>query len=216
VLAACFAIPLCAQQPARIEVAFHNPNLSPQSWKLSFDEQGRGQFDAQAGPASSQPMGEMALGDIHRPIQLSPEFTAHVFTVARERKLFAFPCESHFKVAFQGTKRLSYSGPEGSGACEYNYSKDKPIQELGEELMAVENTIVCGERLEMDLQHDRLGLDKELEDLYASVQNHSAIEMSAIRDTLDKIASSDQVLERARRRARLLLAQAPGGSSAQQ
>jgi hypothetical protein len=233
-LLALTAIPLPAQQPARpesaspesarsesarpesahIDVEFHNPNLSPQHWKLTFDEQGRGEFDAEAGPSALQPKGEIALGEIHRTVQLSPEFTAHVFTVARERKLFAFPCESHLKVAFQGAKRLTYTGPEGSGSCEFNYSKDKNIQQLGEELMAVENTILCGERLEKYLQHDRLGLDKQMEDLYASAQSHSAIEMCAIRDTLDKIASSDQVLERARRRARLLLAQVPGAVAA--
>jgi hypothetical protein len=228
------AMPLPAQQPARpesarqesaspesaspesahIDVEFHNPNLSPQHWKLTFDDQGRGQFDAEAGPAALQPKDEIALGEIHRTVQLSPEFTAHVFTVARERKLFAFPCESHLKVAFQGAKRLTYTGPEGSGSCEFNYSKDKTVQQLGEELMAVENTILSGERLEKYLQHDRLGLDKQMEDLYASAQSHSAIEMCAIRDTLDKIASSDQVLERARRRARLLLAQSPGAVAA--
>lgn len=199
---------------ARIHVEFHNPNLAPQHWKLIFDEQGRGEFDAEAGPAALQPKGEIALGEIHRTIQLSPEFTAHVFTVAREHKLFSFPCESHLKVAFQGAKRLTYTGPEGSGSCEFNYSKDKTIQQLGEELMAVENTILSGERLEKYLQHDRLGLDKQMEDLYTSAQSHNAIEMCAIRDTLDKIASSDQVLERARRRARLLLAQAPGAAAA--
>ena len=212
---ACFFAPsVAAQQPAHIEVEFHNPNIAPPHWKLTFDEQGRGEFDAEAGPAALQLKGEIALGEIHRPIQLSPEFTAHVFTIAREHKLFAIPCESHLKVAFQGNKHLSYTGPEGSGSCEFNYSKDKTIQELGDEFMAVENTILCGERLEKYLQHDRLGLDKQMEDLYASAQSHSAIEMSAIRDTLDKIASSDQVLERARRKARLLLAQVPGAVSA--
>jgi len=112
------------------------------------------------------------------------------------------------KVAFQGTKRLSYSGPEGSGACEYNYSKDKQIQALGDSLMAVENTLLAGARLEKLLHHDRLGLDKEMETLSEAAHEGSAIEMGAIRETLTRIASDDQVLERARRKARLLLTQA--------
>ncbi len=34
-------------------------------------------------------------------------------------------CESHAKVAFQGWKKLIYSGPEGEEVCEFNYSKDQ-------------------------------------------------------------------------------------------
>ena len=112
------------------------------------------------------------------------------------------------KVAFQGTKRLSYSGPEGNGACEFNYSKDKQIQALGDSLMAVENTLLYGARLEKLLQHDRLGLDKEMESLAMAAHDGSAIEVGAIREILTRIASDEQVLERARRKARLLLTQA--------
>jgi hypothetical protein len=197
-----------ADSPAAIEVQVTNPGVAPPLWKLSLDENGRGQFDAEAGPPHSAVKDEIVLGEIHRPVQFSPGFTAHVFAVARERKFFAFPCEGHMKVAFQGTKRLSYTGPDGSGACEYNYSRDKAIQELGESFMAVETTLLFGARLEKLLQHDRLGLDQAMEDLAAAVHSGSAIEVGAIRETLDRIASDDEVLERARRKARLLLAQA--------
>jgi len=141
-------------------------------------------------------------------VQLSAAFTEQVFETARLRKLFAFPCESHMKVAFQGTKRLSYSGPEGNGTCEFNYSKDKEIEALGNSLMAVEYTILSGARLEKLLQHDRLGLDQELENLVSAAKEGNAAEMGTIRDTLTRIASDDQVMDRARKKARLLLAQA--------
>jgi hypothetical protein len=111
------------------------------------------------------------------------------------------------KVAFQGTKRLSYSGPDGKGMCEFNYSKDKQIELQGNAFMSVENTLLYGARLEKLLQHDRLGLDKEMESLAAAAHDGNAIEMGVIRETLTKIASDDEVLERARRKARLLLAQ---------
>ena len=128
--------------------------------------------------------------------------------MARTKKYFAFPCESHFKVAFQGTKRFSYSGPEGSGSCEFNYSKDKDIEELQNSLLAVETTILCGARLEKLLQHDRLGLDEELGNLTMWAKDGSAQEMGAIRDTLTRIASDEEVMDRARKKARLLLTQA--------
>ena len=206
--AGCLICPAMAQQAGVFEIDFTNAGLVPAHWRLKVNPEGSGQFDADGGQASPQDKNGILVGDVHRPIQLSPEFTARIFATARERKLFQFPCESHMKVAFQGTKRLSYSGPEGNGACEFNYSKDKQIQALGDSLMAVENTLLYGARLEKLLQHDRLGLDREMESLAMAAHDGSAIEVGAIREILARIASDEQVLERARRKARLLLTQA--------
>lgn len=197
-----------AQQPTVFTIDFTNANLVPSHWQIKLSPDGSGQFDAEGGKPSGSDQKEIVVGDVHRPIQLSPEFTAHVFAIARARRFFEFPCESHMKVAFQGTKRLSYSGPDGSGACEFNYSKDKQIQTLGEELMAVENTLLFGARLEKLLQHDRLGLDQEMEVLTTAAHDGTALEVGSIGETLIRIASDEQVLERARKKARLLLTQA--------
>ena len=195
-----------AQQPATIDVEFTNEKLVTPHWHLTFNSEGSGQFDADAGRQAAA--GTIVPGPIHRPVQLSPAFTDKVFTVARQRKLFAFPCESHMKVAQQGIKRLSYTGPEGSGACEYNYSKDKEIQSLGDSLIAVQTTLLYGATLEKMLQHDRLGLDQEIGNLAMEVHQGTAIELGTIRDILMRLADDDQVLERVRKRARLLLADA--------
>jgi hypothetical protein len=194
-------------QGAVFEIEFKNAQLAPAHWTLKLNPDGSGQFDAEGGKPSSTDPNLIWAGDVHRPVQLSPAFTESVFATARMRKWFDYPCESRMKVAFQGIKRLSYSGPEGSGACEYNYSKDKEIQALGNSLMGVEFTLMCGARMEKLLQHDRLGLDKELDILSDALKDGGAAEAGAIRDTLNRIASDEAVMERARRKARLLLTQ---------
>jgi len=128
--------------------------------------------------------------------------------VAERSHWFDTACESHLKVAFQGWKKLSYTGPQGSGSCTFNYSKDKEIQATGDSLVAVAETILEGARLEMLLQHDRLGLDKETEYLVDAAQNGRAQQLCAIRDILTQLASDDAVMERVRKRARVLLAEA--------
>jgi hypothetical protein len=205
-VAAFCGLALRAQQPAVFQIEFTNAQLTPSHWQLTLNPDGRGHFDADGHP-SAQDTNQILAGDVHLPIQLSAAFTEQVFSIARQRKLFAFPCESHMKVAYQGTKRLSYTGPDGSGACEYNYSKDKEIELLGNSLLAVEYTILSGARLEKLLQHDRLGLDQELDSLVTAIHEGSAAEAGTIREILTRIASDEQVLERARRKARLLLAQ---------
>lgn len=197
-----------AQQATVFRIDFTNAQLMPSHWQIKLNPDGSGQFDADGlgdlGTTSTQ----IQAGDVHRSIQLSPGFTQQVFATARRRKLFAFQCDSRMKVAFQGTKRLSYSGPEGSGECEYNYSKEKDIQALGDSLMAVESTLLFGARLEKMLVHDRLGLDREMENLVTAAKDGSALEVGAIRETLTRIATDEQVMDRARKKARLLLAQA--------
>ena len=196
------------EQTAEFQIEFTDAQLIPSHWKLVLHPDGSGYFDADGGKPSGQDANQILAGEVHRPVQLSAAFTEQVFSIARQRRLFAFPCESHMKVAFQGMKRLSYSGPEGSGACEYNYSKDKEIEQLGNSLLAVEFTILSGAKMEKLLQHDRLGLDRELDLLTTAAHEGNAAEMGTIDDTLTRIASDEQILERARRKARQLLAQA--------
>jgi hypothetical protein len=206
--AALLASGLQAQQSAVFKVDFTNEQLVPAHWSLKINPDGSGQFDAEGGHPADMQAAHLWVEDVHRPVQLSAPFTEQVFATARSRKMFAFPCESHMKVAFQGMKRLSYTGPDGSGACEYNYSKDKEIENLGNVLMAVEYTILSGAKMEKLLQHDRLGLDQELDNLAEAAHEGNAAEMGTIRETLTRIASDDAVMERARRKARLLLTQA--------
>ena len=190
-----------------VQIDFSNPGLDPARWTLRMTPDGSGWFDAKAGVAAKDSK-QVSMGDLHRPVRVSGDFAGKAFAVARSHRMFAFSCESHMKVAFQGTKRLSYAGPEGTGSCEYNYSKDKEIEALGDSLVSVSATILYGARLEVLLQHDRLGLDQEMDNLVAAVHAGNALELGTIRETLLKIEGDDQVLERARKKARLLLTQA--------
>ena len=136
-----------------------------------------------------------------RDIQVSAGFAGRVFAAAERHNWFNEPCESHLKVAFQGWKMLTYTGPQGHGSCTFNYSKDKEIQTLGDSLEAVAETILEGARLELLLQHDRLGLDAEMEFLTEAVGDGRAQQVCAIREILERLAQDDSVLERVRKRA---------------
>jgi hypothetical protein len=210
-LAVCFALGLASvtfaqvQGPATVQLEFTNANLSPPHWVLKIQSDRSGEYDADPGQPPDNGASQHQATPVRRPIQFNPEFVERVFATARQRRFFDTQCESRLKVAFQGVKRLSYEGPDGKGACEYNYSKDKEIQALGDSLIAVASTLQFGARLEMLMQHDRLGMDKEMEDLVSAAHDGNAQEMEVIQDTLERIANDEQILERVRRKARLLL-----------
>jgi len=143
--------------------------------------------------------------DVDRDLNVSAGFADRVFEAARQGRLFRSDCESHMKVAFQGWKKLTYIGPEGAGSCEFNYSKDKEIQGLGESLIAVAAGILEGARLEALLQHDPLGLDSEMEYLSEAAKDGRVQEVRTIREILVRLAADPAVMTRVRKRARALL-----------
>jgi hypothetical protein len=193
-----------------IVVDYANPGLTPAHWVLRISPDGSGHFRSERGNAQVDVAEGFEPANVDRDIRVSAEFAGHVFQLAHRHNLFNAPCESHLKVAFQGWKKVSYSGPEGSGACTFNYSKDKEMQWLGESMVATAGTIVEGARLETLLQHDRLGLDREMEFMMDAAKDGRLMEFSTIREILERLAADPEVLDRVRKRARTLLTRADG------
>jgi hypothetical protein len=190
------------------QVDYTNPGLTPSHWTLTIHPDGSGHFRSERGIA---PRGEQMTVDapnVDRDVRVSAEFADRVFQTARQHRLFGEDCEGHLKVAFQGTKKFTYNGPDGQGSCEFNFAKDKDVQSLGDSLVAVAGTIVEGGRLEVLLQHDPLGLDRETEYLVEAAGDGRAEQIGVIRGILERLADDESVMERVRRRARVLLAMA--------
>ncbi len=197
---------LGAPEPV-LKVEFSNPGLTPAQWTLEFHPDGKGHFRSQRGNATPDDK-VIEAPNVDRDVEVTPKFAEHAFQVAQHHQFFNSGCESHLKVAFQGIKKLSYSGPQGEGSCEFNYSRDAEIQGLGDSLVAVATTIIEGARLETLLQHDPLGLDQEIQNVQAAAGDGRAQQICSIRDILERLSEDPAVMERVRKRARALLARA--------
>jgi hypothetical protein len=201
------ALPAWAGSGTELRVDFSNPNLNPSHWTLVLYPDGSGHFRSERGKElASPPIMEPVTVD--RDIRLSLRFTDHVFEVVRQSKLFSQPCDSHMKVAFQGWKKITYISPEGEQSCEFNYSKNKQIQALGDAFVGVASTIVEGARLEMLREHDPLGLDSEMGFILEATGDGRLRQICAIRGILEKLEADPSVMERVRKRARMVLARA--------
>ena len=205
IAAAALAGPLAAEVGPVLRVDYSNPGLSPSKWTLVIHADGSGHFSSQRGNAPPGDVPMMQTPDVNRDVQVSEEFADRVFQLAKDQTLRKGECESHLKVAFQGWKKITYSGPDGEWSCEFNYSKDKEVQAAGETLQAVAGTILEGVRLEMLLQHDRLGLDKEMEFIQDATRDGRLAQICAIKGILGRLADDPEVMERVRKRARTLL-----------
>jgi hypothetical protein len=188
-----------------LRVDFSNPGLTPSKWTLEMHPDGTAHFHSEPGEKTARELHAIEPGPVDRDIRLSDDFVQRAFETVRHHKFLSLDCESHLKVAFQGWKKLTYTGPDGNGSCEFNYSKNKDIQSLGESFVAVASTVVEGARLELLLQHDPLGLDQEMEFMKDASEDGRLQQMCAIQPILTKLVDDPGVMERVRRRARLLL-----------
>jgi hypothetical protein len=191
------------------QVDYSNPRLIPAQWTLEIHPDGSGHFKTERGKA---PGDGIEPADIDRDVHLSTQFADRVFSVMEQKAPFRHGCEGTLKVAFQGTKKLTYTGPGGTATCEFNYAKDKDIQSLTDSLVSVATTLIEGARLQNLLLHDRLGLDRETQVLVESAKDGRAQQIGSIRDILERLAQDPAVLERVKRRARMLLTKADSGA----
>lgn len=211
---ALWALHACGQASApvgpEVRIEFEHPGESPSNWTLILQPDGSGHFHAlPVSPHSGQGTENQRipnLPEIDHDIHVSARYARHVFEIARRHNYFNEECESRQKVAFSGWKKLSYQGSDGSGSCRFNSARDKEIGALADSLLSVEETIVFGERLLLLLQYDRLGLDTEMESLWSAAEESRAEQIGSIREILDRICNDPRVLERVKKRARMLLA----------
>jgi hypothetical protein len=193
---------------ARVRFDYENKQLQPAQYTFLIDESGSGHFHSEPGsPPPKDTVSYQSLAEaLDRPVQLSKPVVEQIFSSARAEKFFAIRCEDgKDKIAFQGTKQLSYQGPDGSGSCTYNWSKSTAITKLTTIFESIAFTLEEGRRLAVEHKHDRLALDAELGELLNAVKEGRALEVQSIQPVLQEIAEDEAVLDRARQRAKKLL-----------
>ena len=155
-----------------------------------------GNYPAQAAPPTR----------VTRPISLSSQTTARLFERVRGTDRFHAGCASRLKnVADTGTKTLTYTGPDGTANCTWNYSENKTIVALTDTFQGIAETLDVGRAIEMKHRYDRLGLDRELAMLADEVHDGRAIEVATIAPVLQSLCDDPQVMDRVRQRAATLL-----------
>jgi hypothetical protein len=191
------AAPLAAQSPAHIVFTFEHPQLQPARYSITLDENGVARFVSQ--PGSAQQDDDVFPAAVDRSIHIDNNLRAGLFQYARAHSFFASPCERRrANLAFTGNRTLAYTGPDGQGSCTFVWAADPTLQTLTDQLGAVAFTIEIGRRLGVEVQHDRLGLDAELESLQDAVKEHRASDLSNIADQLQTLVDDQQVMDRAK------------------
>ena len=195
---------------ATITFRFENAQLQPAKYEITVHSDGTGHYVSHIGSAPPDDIADLPARGQEREIQLAVPTVQRLFSIAAKEHYFATKCEAAgSKVAFQGTKTLMYEGPDGRGACTFNFSQDQKLQWVGNEFLGLSATLEEGRRLIVEHEHGRLALDAELETLETLVHDSQATEVQNIAAILTSITADEAVMVRARRRAQALLDSVP-------
>lgn len=205
-LAALTAWPAAAQNSARIVYVFEHPQLNPAQYTVTIDENGAGHFTSVPGTVNIDYSDGVYPAPVDRDIHLDDTLRADLFSYARSHNFFNEHCDrGRSGLAFTGNKKITYTGSDGQGTCAFVWAADPVLQRLSDQLNAVAFTLEVGRRLGVEVRHDRLGLDSELEGLQDAVKDQRASDLPNIATELQTIAQDSQVMDRARKRAMALL-----------
>jgi hypothetical protein len=194
------------QQKAHIRFIFENPKLQPSMYVIDINEDGTGHFQSKPGTVAASDIEGITTQPLDTDIKIEDPLLGMLFKTARSHNYFDVACEStKSKVAFTGKKALIYTGADGDGSCTFNWSRDQQIMKIADDLIATAYTLQVGQRLALEHEHNRLGLDSELESLQEAVKEGHAQQVQNISLQLQAIAKDESVMERARNRARQLL-----------
>ena len=196
-----------------VTFAFERKGLPVPKYQLTVNQDGTGLYqgesivDAVGGYAETADRPPQSFTN---PVTISQPTVNRIFKLSQQLNHFNKTCASKAKnIADTGTKTLSYSGPDGTGSCTYNYADIKEVQALTEIFEGIAETMDQGRRLDHLHRYDRLGLDDAITFFNQEVTEGRALEVGTIAASLRSIASDADLMVRVRSRASALLALVP-------
>lgn len=138
-----------------------------------------------------------------RPIEfrLRPHEVEEIFALAEKVGYFRKPLESGLKVANTGEKTFRYIDQGQSWEVKFNYSQDPNARLLADWFARMVETEQHYINLERTVRFDKLGVNKVLLQLQASMERNRVVAPDQFLPFLDRIAAGEAYLNMARERA---------------
>lgn len=165
---------------------------SPECIALSIDSNGKGTYDSHNLKDPPSP----------RPLQISPETTAHIFSLAESLDDFRrVNLESHRHVANMGLKEFTYQSGAEIHRVQFNFTENRDAQQLTEILDKISNVEEMINQLEYGMKYDHLSLPQLLAQIENGMDDHDYMEPALMIPTLEKISADSRYLHLAQTRA---------------
>ena len=135
-----------------------------------------------------------------------PPARARIFDLAAQAHFFSGKIDSgNRKLAFTGSKTLTYKDGQRSTAATYNFSAVPPVQEFTALFQNLSATLEFGRRLAYFHRYQKLALDEELKRMEDQARSDELNELQAVQPVLQQILDDASVINVVRARAERIM-----------
>jgi hypothetical protein len=190
--------------PATITFNLDFPGADPTHFAVSVSSDAKASYDSRTDKTSD----DVAVDTFHLDFQVSNQTRDRIFELAGKADYFAKALDSgKDKIAFTGTKILTYKDAGKDTRATYNYSTIPAVQMLTGIFQNLSNTLECGRRLDFDYRYQKLALEAELKRMETMQKEGDLQDLQAIAPILQKIANDPSLINVSRARAGRLIAE---------
>ena len=177
------------------------PASDPSHYSISISEDGHGTYESSA-KASAGAEDQLYESEF----EISSANRGRIFSWAKQAGFFADRLDSgNHKLAFTGTKTLSYKDGQRRYSESFNYSSIPAVQELTDLFQRLGSTLDYGRMLAYSHRYQKLALDDELQRMEMQAKTHELSEIQAINPVLQEIYDDPSVMNVVRARAERLM-----------
>jgi hypothetical protein len=214
---AAMSAPLMPQQmagagavaPATVTFTLDFPQSNPEHYSIAVDAAGHARYECTGTVAEDSE--EENYG---AEFQVSAGNRERIFFLAKQAQYFAGKVDSgNRKLAFTGTKELSYQDGPRANTATYNYSNLAAVQQLTTLFQSMASTLEYGRRLTYYHRYQKLALDDELKRMEAQARNNELSELQGVAPVLQEILEDTSVINVVRARAKELIGKGSGAAA---
>lgn len=177
------------------------PSSNPEHYTISLHRSGQGHYESLA-TDSPDSTPQSYTSDF----EVSPEGREQIFECAKRAGYFAGKLDSgNRKLAFTGTKTVTYHDGTTDNTAQYDYSSLPAIRELTAHFQGMAATLEYGRRLDYYHRYQKLALDGELKSMITQARNNELNEIGSVAPVLREIMNDSSVINLVRVRARDLI-----------
>ncbi len=195
--------------PATITFKLNFPQSDPQDYSILIDATGRARYEC---TGSAVPGSDPET--YHSEFEVTPQTREKVFEWAKQARYFAGKIDSgNRRLAFTGTKILTYEDAQRDNSAQYDYSNLAPVRDLTAFFQGMAATLEYGRRLAYYHRYQKLALDDELKRMEEEARDNELNELQSVAPVLQDIVNDSSVINVTRARAQELM-QIGSGSGA--
>jgi hypothetical protein len=205
-LAGCFIL-LCsvstrAAEPATITFSLNFPDSDPERYTITVQSDGHAHYECSAKISEDSDEREAYQTEF----SFSDATRAQIFDLAARARYFSGKVDSgNRKLAFTGTKKLTYKDGQRETTAAYNFSSVPAVQQLTTLFQSVGATLEFGRRLAYFHRYQKLALDDELKHMEDEAKRGDLFELQAVKPVLQQIYDDGSVLNVVRARAQRIM-----------